>query len=426
MRSLLPTFLLAGAVLLAACNNPTPAPRPTATVAPLTSATAVIAGTATSTPIPLVPAELIGPAPERPLTNDDRTTFSTLNWKTNLKKRTVNLKEIVPAGPPRDGIPPIYSPQFWTIQEMQESEPWLVDRTPVAVASLNGETRAYPLGILIYHEVVNDKFGETPVAITYCPLCNTALGFKRTVNGKGLQFGPSWFMRNSNLVMWYRTTQSWWQQGTFEAIVGDAAGLKLEPIPVQLLSWGDFKKAFPEAKVLSIDTGSVEQIQYYGQNPYSRYDAPNKQPFAYTGAVDGRLPATERVVALEFNGKSLAFPYPVLRARGVVNYQDGDKSVAIFYKTGVASPVDADNIRDSKDVGTAAVFDPKVEGQRLTFMTNGQGGFVDGQTKSVWDITGKAVDGPMKGKQMALVLYDSPFWFSWAAFKPNTTVYTGA
>src|SRR5258708_4055361 len=138
-------------------------------------------------------------------------------WKTDVTKAIVPLSEIGPGGPPRDGIPPIDEPRFIS---PAEAGAWLKDDEPVIAFELNDDTRAYPIQILIWHEIVNDVVGGVPVMITFCPLCNTAIAYERTVNGRVLDFGTTGRLRFSNLIMYDRQTESWWQQAIGQAIVG--------------------------------------------------------------------------------------------------------------------------------------------------------------------------------------------------------------
>ncbi len=222
------------------------------------------------------------------------------DWRTDFSHRTVPLDEIVPGGPPKDGIPAIDRPRF---DSVAEAERWLVAREPVAVVTVGDEARAYPLQILIWHEIVNDVIAGQPVAVTYCPLRNTALAFDRRMDGVVLDFGTTGRLRYSDLVMYDRQTQSWWQQATGEGIVGTYARRRLRFIPAPVMSWRDFRTTYPDGRVLSRNTGYVRP---YGRNPYAGYDT-RSGPIAgfFRGAGDARLPALERVVAVDWDGPAI-------------------------------------------------------------------------------------------------------------------------
>ena len=155
-------------------------------------------------------------------------------WATDFDKHTVPLREIVSGGIPKDGIPAIDSPRFVSVSE---ADRWLEDREAVAVVEVGGQTKAYPLQILIHHEIVNDVIGGQPISVTYCPLCNTALAFERRFDGRLLDFGTTGRLRHSDLVMYDRQTETWWQQATGEGIVGEYAGLQLTFVSAWVFSW---------------------------------------------------------------------------------------------------------------------------------------------------------------------------------------------
>ena len=249
-------------------------------------------------------------------------------------RATVDTDLIVRGGPPPDGIPPIDEPRFVDPAEVR----WLVAQEPVISVVLNGQARAYPVRILMWHEIVNDSIGGRPVTVTYCPLCNTAIAFRRPiVDGELLDFGTSGRLFHSNLVMYDRQTGTYWSQATLEAIVGPLAGRRLEFLPAQIVSWGDWRAAHPGGRVLSQDTGFVRD---YGQNPYQGYDSPrNDDPFRFTGDPDPRLHATAHVLGVDSSGRQMAFPYEELARHAVDGFSAaqtrvGGQDVGGFWKQG--------------------------------------------------------------------------------------------
>jgi hypothetical protein len=234
------------------------------------------------------------------------------------------------------------------------------------------------------------------------------------INGELLTFGTSGNLRNSDLVMWDRQTESWWQQFSGAAIVGDLTGTRLEFLPASILSWSDFMTKHPDAKVLSQDTGFRRD---YGRNPYTGYDSVNNYPFLYYGDLDGRLPAMARVLGiLSEDGDAIAFSYAQLEDELVINDKLADKPIAVFWKPGTASALDSSTISDGRDIGTTGVFLRTVDGQVLTFEGDGDGTFSDQETGTTWDIVGQAIDGPLAGKSLTPVNHHDTFWFAWAAF----------
>jgi len=344
------------------------------------------------------------------------------SWKTDFSKHTVPLEEIVSGGPPKDGIPAIDDPSFVAVDD---ADGWLERREPVAVVEEGGEVKAYPLSILIYHEIVNDEVGGRPVSVTYCPLCNTTLAFDRRFDGRLLDFGTTGRLRHSDLVMYDRQTETWWQQATGEGIVGRYAGEELEFVPAPVMSWADVRAQFPDARVLSRDTGYPRLRSRYGTNPYQGYDRGGPIRGFFRGESNDALPQMERIVAIDRGGESLALPFSRLRDEPVAHVQVGGEDLVVFWAPGTASAVDAGQIARGRDVGASGVFRPTLEGRELTFEADGDGRFRDEETGSVWTIGGRAVEGPLEGKALTRVPHGNHFWFAWAAFKPETEIWEG-
>ena len=169
----------------------------------------------------------------------------------------------------------------------------------------------------MWHEIANDMVGDVPVAVTFCPLCNSSVAFDRRVDGALLEFGVSGLLRHSDLIMYDYGTESWWQQLTGEGLAGEYAGALLELVPSQVMSFGSFTERHPEGMVLSRDTGHHRR---YGVNPYSGYDSMRGQPFLFRGPVDARLSLpVAHVLAALVEGLPVAYPFDALQAEGVVN-----------------------------------------------------------------------------------------------------------
>ena len=339
-------------------------------------------------------------------------------WATDFSQHSVPFSEIFSGGPPRDGIPPLDNPTFVSVSE---ADVWLAPMEPVILFEVDGEAKAYPLQILTWHEIANDKIGGIPIAVTFCPLCNSAIVFDRRLDGVVYDFGTSGKLRNSDLVMWDRQTESWWQQLTGEAIVGELNGSKLKFLASTLVSWSDFKSFHPNGRVLSKDTGFGRR---YGQNPYAGYDQLDKPPFLFEGPTDGRLLPKERVAAVSIDGVDAAFPFSALSQEKVVNYTIGGQDLVVFFKLGTLSALDQSSIAESRDVGSTAIFDANLNGQKLTFKSEGDR-FFDSETSSVWNLLGEAVAGPMTGSILTPIVHANHFWFAWGAFKPDTLIYQG-
>lgn len=325
----------------------------------------------------------------------------------------IPIDDLVAGGPPPDGIPPIDQPQFDKVQDVT----WLSDADPVLSLTVAEETRAYPIAIMTWHEIVNDEVGGSPVAVTYCPLCNSGVAFHRIVDGERLDFGTSGMLYADNLVMYDRQTQSLWPQLTGLASVGAMTGTQLEAIPMGAVGWAQFRDAHPDALVLSRQTGHDRD---YGSNPYVGYDEPDGSLLApIPGGTDDRLLVKERVVGLGEGSEAVAVTRQLVAESGVLQVPVADRPVTLWHLPGQASALDAASIEESRDIGTVAAFSPRVRGQQLTWRREGTV-FVDIQTGSRWNIAGVAVSGPLEGARLEPVRHLDTFWFAWVAFQPGT------
>jgi hypothetical protein len=296
-------------------------------------------------------------------------------WRTDFTRHLVPLEEFQSGGPPKDGIPAIDAPRYTRANEVD----FLADREPVILLTVNGESRAYPLQILTWHEIVNTRVGDIPVAVTFCPLCNTAIVFDRRLDGRVLDFGTTGKLRDSDLVMYDRQTESWWQQFGGEALVGELAGKTLRQLPARIMSWEAFRRAHPAGLVLNRDTGFTRD---YGQNPYAGYDDVDSPPiFGARNADDDRLPPKERVVYVEVGRQAFAVSFSVLARRRTIDVETDEGALEIRWRPGVASALDSPTIAEGRGVGSASVT-------------------LDGEP----------------------VPFSEPFWFAVAAFRPEIKI----
>jgi hypothetical protein len=249
-----------------------------------------------------------------------------------------------------------------------------------ASLSIGDDARAYPLRVLIWHEIANDTLWGTPVTVTYCPLCNAALVFERIADGRVLDFGTTGMLRYSDLVMYDRQTESWWQQFTGEGIVGAMTGQRLRLIPSRLESFDRFRHLFPDGQVLVPNDPNARN---YGRNPYAGYDATGQRPFLYDGTLPEGIEPMERVVAVETApGRHEAWALALLRRKGTVKSSD----LLIQWQPGQASALDNVSIGKGRDVGNIIV-------QRQL------------------------------ADRLADVPYDVTFAFAFHAFRPNSPIY---
>jgi hypothetical protein len=326
----------------------------------------------------------------------------------------IDTAELLSGGPPPDGIPAIDRPKFLAADHVD----FLEDEEPVLAIEIGDDARAYPLQVMTWHEIVNDTVDGVPVAVTYCPLCNTAIAYGRRLGDRVLDFGTSGMLYNSALVMYDRQTESLWSHFTAEGIVGHLAGQELEVYPVAIVAWADWREAHPDGLVLSRDTGHDRD---YGRNPYPGYDDIDSPAFLFEGEVDGRLAAKERVIGIERGGEAVAVRADELAEAGVVEVEIGGDTLVVWLDPGTASALDSPVLADGRDVGATGVFVPVVDGQELTFERT-DAGFVDDQTGSRWNVLGDALDGPLAGRALEPVVHVDTFWFAWGAFQPDTHI----
>jgi hypothetical protein len=279
----------------------------------------------------------------------------------DLKDALVPLNEIHAGGPPRDGIPSIDRPRFQDADEADDLE--AQDRVLGLV--IDGQPRAYPIDILDWHEIVNDRIGRTPVTISYCPLCGSGMAFRARVDGIPLSFGVSGLLYNSDLLLYDRETESLWSQIDHRAISGRYRGKRLQMLPLEHTSWKDWRTRYPQTQVLSRDTGFSRD---YGRTPYPGYESADALYFPVRFLAQGYHPK-EPVLGVEFDGRFKAYPFSELsKGSGRLQDQVGGREVVIR-------------------------FDP--------------------EHRNAW------LEDTAGVRQPALVAY----WFAWYAFHPETDIY---
>ena len=343
-------------------------------------------------------------------------------WETDFSNSIIDLEELlvgIPLSDPRDAIPPIDNPQFEAVSESD----WIQGQEPGVLIEIEEDARFYPLSVMTRHEIVNDEVGGIPVAVTYCPLCNTALVFDRRFEGETLRLGVSGLLRNSDLVMWDDVTQTLWQQVTGEAIVGKHAGKSLTPLASAIVRWADFRDTHPDGQALSSDQGFG---LVYGSNPYEFYSSRSRPYNFYSGEIDDRFPALERVVGISVNGIDKAYPFSLINKVRVVHDNLAGQELVVFWgASDTADALDSGLIADAIGIGTGIVYNPFVDGKRLTFVASGDTEFVDNETGTTWSILGKATSGELAGEELELLPHRNEFWFAWQAFFPDAEVWTG-
>ena len=350
-------------------------------------------------------------------------------FATDTARRIIPLNELQRGGPGKDGIPALgLDGRAPATVSQDAATAWLADREPVILVRHNGEARIYPVQILIWHEIANDTLGGAPLAVTFCPLCYSAVVLDRRLPGRDapLTLGVSGLLRHSDMVIYDRQTETLWQQFTGEALVGELVGTTLTTVPAQIVSFAQARADAPDALVLSRETGFRRD---YGRNPYVGYDDVDKTPLFYRGreAEAVGLRPMARIVAVEVDGPAFrAYPADATRAAGALNDTLAGTPLVVFHADGAATALGDAAIASGRDVGATGAFDRRLThdgvGYSLTFRADGDA-IADAETGSTWSVAGLATSGPLAGARLTPLQSHDTFAFAWLAFRPETTVW---
>jgi hypothetical protein len=284
----------------------------------------------------------------------------------DLSNSLLPVEQILHGGPPRDGIPALSDPKLITAAQAGYLQP--TDRIVGIV--LHGEARAYPIAILNWHEIVNDEINGQRFAVTYCPLCGTAVAFEASIDGKPTDFGVSGLLYNSDVLLYDRDTESLWSQILSKAVAGKRVGKQLTPIPISHTTWRDWQSTHSDTLVMSDDTGHSRD---YGRDPYAGYEKSRSTYFAVNNQAPDTYHPKEVVVGLGIDGMYKAYPFIELDKQGKQRFSDSLNGTEFNFEW----DSDNRNIRITDTVG-----------------------------KPVASIQG--------------------FWFAWFAFHPDTEVFRAA
>lgn len=336
----------------------------------------------------------------------DKKTKITLNDE-ELEKRLSSFEANVQSGgPPKDGIPPIENPRYVSIEE---ADKMLDDNDVVFIVESEDGIYIYPQKILVWHEIVNEKFSGEMVSITYCPLTGSAIGFKGSLSTGETTFGTSGKLLNSNLVMYDRTTKSYWPQILGIAIKGELKGESLEEFPVIWTRWKFAKVYYKKAEVLSENTGFIRD---YNKDPYGSYLEQNNyydsgRPFFPVMQSDKRFDDKEVMIAGRLNGSPFALLKRYLSDKKIIQFEiDKTPLIAVY----------------DPNLDTARIFKRTIAQKDLSFKIR-DGKIIDEKSNSIWDERGKAIDGELKGTQLEFINSFNVMWFAWYAFEPETEVF---
>ena len=330
--------------------------------------------------------------------SDDADSSELVLMETNGVKHLISLDKIKGGGPPKDGIPSIDNPIFAGILDSN----FMSDSDIVIGLDINGETKAYPLFILVWHEIVNDKVGDTPVSVTYCPLCYTSQVFERIIDNQEVEFGTSGKLYNSNLLMYDRLTESYWSQALGMAVTGELSGYQLDLVPFDLITWGDWKTLHPDTLVLTTDTG---HIRSYATDPYGNYYTEPRIMFPVEHS-DDRINPKEIILGFHQNDIYKAYKQNDIESNIVINDSIGKTPIMLV----------------SLFSQNSRAFERIIDDDILDFVYSNDKIF-DSQTNSEWNYDGLAISGEYEGRQLNRMTIEPGFWFEWVAFHPNTLIF---
>ena len=419
-------FAIAAVVTIAACSGAGAADAPTTETGPVTSEVPSAGENAADTTptTPIIPLDYPDAAlrafwramrEPRPVENSAMPPRH-LN-EDFFPDLLVDREEIVAGGPPPDGIPSIDDPQFSPVADVDDLQP----EEAVLVLEHETEVRIYPTRIMIWHEIVNDVVGDTPITVTYCPLCNSAIGYERELGDQTLDFGTSGYLFRSGLVMYDRQTESLWTHFDGRAVVGTLMGEQLSFLPVATVSWAQASEAHPDALVLG---PSVDDPKPYGRNRYAGYDQIERPLRGWFNIeIPEPVPPMTRVVGVRTSEGSVAIPTSTVAEESVVEASLGVLDFVVFWVPGTASPLQRDKVADGDDIGATGVFDRSLDGRQPSFVPSGDG-FGDIETGSTWNVLGQAVEGPVAGSTLRRVQHLDTFWFAWVGYHSETELFS--
>jgi hypothetical protein len=329
---------------------------------------------------------------------------------------TIRVEEIMWGGVVVDGIPALDNPTL-----IAEKADYLMDGEPVFGVSINGDSRAYPLRILDWHEMVNDVVGGIPMSLAYCTLCGAGIAFDgRASDGQTYTFGSSGFLYRSNKLMYDRQTNTLWNQLTGEPVLGELAdkGIKLELLPVVLTSWEDWLEQHPDTSVVSLETGYNRY--YFPGAAYGDYFSSDRTMFPVWQQSD-LLANKDRVYALRVGGIAKAYPVEVMVEEEVINDTVAGEDIVLIAQRGSVT-VQGDSLRVGKvTYDSGAEVRAFARGEE-TFSPGSMSETVEDSSGDVWTVTEEALLGP-QGQSLPRVNGHLAYWFGWYAFFPDTLVY---
>lgn len=310
--------------------------------------------------------------------------------------------QVFDGGPGKDGIPALENPE--RIQPAQAS--YLEPQDLVVGYVSDGEAVAYPHKILDWHEIINDKVGSDAVAITYCPLTGTGIGWSRVINNEETTFGVSGLLYNTNLIPYDRATDSNWSQMRLDCVNGELQGEKVVTLPVVETTWATWQQMYPNTKVISTNTGFSRNYQRY---PYGDYRTNNANIIFPVDNEDDRLPAKDRVLGIIVGRQAKIYPVELFNGtpRLVVDSFAGKSLVVI----------------GSQEQNFIVAYE--TDGKTLEAVDNALPIIMRDEADNEYDAFGYAISGPDTGNHLTPVVSYIGYYFAWQAFYPGSPIVFG-
>ncbi|MCG2589250.1 DUF3179 domain-containing protein [Rhodohalobacter sulfatireducens] len=337
--------------------------------------------------------------------NDNVGTSSGGDW-------LIPVQEVVDGGPGKDGIPSIENPSFQSVNEAN----FVQDERLVIGVKIDEEVRLYPHQVMDWHEIVNDEINGQHFSLTYCPLTGTGIAYNREINSEVNEFGVSGLLFRNNLIMYDRNTDSNWSQMQLRSVSGNLSGEEGEIIQVVESTWKTWKELYPEAKVLTTDTGFSRNYSGYA---YGRGYLENDDQFVFQPRRDDdRLDNKTIVHAVmenQFRGEETVMRiYPIKDLADEVQViQESFRGKNIVF-AGNSSDQIAVSFVNLTDDGNVLDFEP-VQDELPIIMEDSE--------SNRWNIFGEAVSGPRTGERLTSTRSYNGYWFAFADFYPNSCIY---
>ena len=324
------------------------------------------------------------------------------NGNDNSNQWLIPLSQVRDGGPGRDGIPSIDNPKFLSVNE---APGLLRDEVRVIGIKIGNETRAYPHYIMDWHEIVNDDFGSLSVAVTYCPLTGSGIGWNRIVNGKKTSFGVSGLLYNNNVIPFDRSTNSNWSQLELKCVNGDLIGQEPEVIKLVETNWFIWKSMYPDTKILSTDTGFSRSYEVY---PYGDYRTNDDNLIFPLGRDDKRLPRKERVHAIVYEDGSKVYRFSTFGGGNIIKDTFKNKDILLV---------------GGKETIVSFELDSQTSFLEFEYIYNGTESYFKDNEGTEWNVFGEAISGPRNGRKLKPTKSFIAYWFSIGAFFPDAEIF---